>query len=72
MVFTIPADAAVLVERYAAEANMSPQDFISQAVQEKLEDMADLALYEQAMAEYRADPVTYSHEEVGKMLGLTP
>ncbi|MBR2215957.1 MAG: antitoxin [Selenomonadaceae bacterium] len=51
---------------------MSPQDFISQAVQEKLEDMADLALYEQAMAEYRADPVTYSHEEVGKMLGLTP
>ena len=72
MVFTIPADAAVLVERYDAEANISPQDFISQAVQEKLEDMADLALYEQAMAEYRADPVTYSHEEVGKMLGLTP
>lgn len=37
---------------------------------EKAENDADLQAYEEASAEYRENPVTYSHEEVKKMLGL--
>ena len=35
------------------------------------EDERDRRLYDEAMAEYMANPVSYSHAEVGKMLGLT-
>ncbi len=37
---------------------------------EKIEDEYDLKAYEQAMAEFNANPVTYSHDEVCRILGL--
>ncbi|MBQ7476987.1 MAG: antitoxin [Selenomonadaceae bacterium] len=49
---------------------MSTSDFIISAVLEQIEDEEDLILYEKAEAEFNADPVTYSHEEVKKILGL--
>ena len=36
----------------------------------RLEDELDLIAYEKAMAEYRANPVTYTMEEMKKELGL--
>ncbi|MBQ7630102.1 MAG: antitoxin [Selenomonadaceae bacterium] len=50
---------------------MSISDFIVSAVMEQIEDREDLKLYEKAEAEFNADPVTYSHEEVKKILVLT-
>lgn len=35
------------------------------------EDEEDLRAYEEAMEEFRRNPVTYTHEEVKKMLGIT-
>ena len=41
---------------------------IKQAEVERLEDELDRIAYEKAMAEYRANPVTYTMEEVRAML----
>ena len=35
-----------------------------------LEDVADSRAADAAWKEFEEDPVTYSHEEVGKMLGI--
>ena len=72
MTYTIAMDAAdeAFLRDCAAKENISVSDFVLRTVKEKIEDMKDLALYEKAMAEYKADPTTYTHEEVGKMLGL--
>ncbi len=59
------------ISKYAAQKNMSTSDFIVNSVLEQIEDEEDLKLYEKATAEFKADPVTYSHEEVKKILGLT-
>ena len=37
---------------------------------EHIEDELDLQAYEEAMAEYKANPVTYTHDEVREMLEL--
>ena len=65
-----PEDEAFIKE-YTEREKISVSDFLRQAVEEKIEDMKDLALYEKAMAEYKAEPTTYTHEEVGKMLELS-
>ena len=49
---------------------MSVSEYIRKVVLERIEDEYDLKCYEAAMEEYKADPVTYTHEEIGKMLGL--
>jgi len=61
---------AALVKNYAAMHNISLSDLFRQAVMEKIEDEYDLKAYEKAMAEYKADPVTYTLDEVEKELGL--
>ena len=48
----------MLIKKYAEMNNISVSDLFRQSVLERIED------------EYEADPVTYSHDEVGKMLGL--
>ena len=58
------------ISEYAAQKNMSTSDFIVNSVLEQIEDEEDLKLYEKAEAEFNADPVTYSHEEVKKILGI--
>ena len=59
-----------LFKSYAALHNMSLSELFRSSVLERIEDEYDLKLYEEAMEEYRRDPVTYSHEEVARMLGL--
>lgn len=59
-----------LFKKYAEMHGMSLSDLFRSSVMERIEDEFDLKCYEEAMAEYEKDPVTYSHEEIGKMLGL--
>lgn len=59
-----------LIKAYADMNNISLSDLIRNAVIEKIEDEYDLKCYEEAIKEYKKNPVTYSHEEVAKMLDL--
>lgn len=59
-----------LFKKYAEMHNMSLSDLIRSAVLEKIEDEYDLKCYEKAMEEYKKNPVTYTHDEVVKMLEL--
>lgn len=59
-----------LIREYAKLHNKSVSDVIRQAVIEKIEDEHDLQIAVKAYQEYLRDPVTHTHDEVGKMLGL--
>ena len=48
----------------------SDAELFRQTVLEHIEDELDLKAYEEAMAEYKADPTTYSLEEVIRELDL--
>ncbi len=63
-------DDTKLIKLYAKVNNMSLSDLIRNAVIEKIEDEYDLECYEKAMAEYEANPKSYSLKEVKKELGL--
>ena len=63
-------DTATL-QRYMKERNMTVSEVARQAILEMIfEDDADLTAYNQAMEEYRKNPVAYPVEEVWKRLGL--
>lgn len=57
-----------LFKKYAAMHGITVSELVRQSVLERIEDEYDLAAYEEAMKEYRANPITYSHEEVCRML----
>ena len=59
-----------LFKSYAKSNNISLSDLFRNAVLEKIENEYDLAVYKQALEEYEKNPVTYTFEEVVKMLGL--
>ena len=59
-----------IIKAYAAMNNISLSDLIRNAVMEKIENEYDLEFYEKAMKKYKANPKTYSMEEVKKELGL--
>ena len=50
--------------------NMTLSDLVRQAIMERIEDEYDLKIYYEAMEEFKKNPVTYTHEEVKKMLEL--
>ena len=64
-------DDAQLIRDYARLHGVSVSEFMRRAALEKIEDELDVRAAEKAYAEYLADPVTYSHEEMGRMLGIT-
>lgn len=61
---------ALLIKKYAEFNNLSVSDLIRQTIMERIENEYDLALFAEAMAEYKNDPTTYSLDEVEKELGL--
>lgn len=61
------ADAA-FIKKYAELRNITVSELIRQAIMERIEEELDLTACEKAAAEYRENPVTYSHEEVREML----
>ena len=59
-----------LIKDYAKLYNTSVSDIIRRSILERIEDELDMCAYEKAKAEYLADPVTYSLDEVAKELGI--
>lgn len=59
---------AELIKAYADMNGISVSELLRRSVLEHIEEQHDLRAYEQAIKEYRKDPVTYSHDEVIKML----
>lgn len=60
-----------LFKRYADMNGISISELVRQSVLSRIEDEFDLKLYDKALAEYHANPVTYSLDDVEKELGLT-
>ena len=60
----------ILIKEYAEINKMSVSDLIRQSVLERIENEYDLEMFDKAMAEYKANPTTYSLDEVEKELGL--
>lgn len=61
---------SMLFKKYAEMHGMTLSELMRQATMERIEDEYDLKAYENAIAEYKKDPVTYSHEEVARILDL--
>lgn len=59
-----------LFKRYAEMHGMTVSDLVRQSVLNRIEDEYDLKAYDKAIAEYQANPVTYTHDEVKRMLEL--
>lgn len=62
---------ANLFKKYAELNGITVSELVRQSVLERIEDEYDLKAYEKAIAEYRANPVTYSLDKVEKELGLS-
>ncbi|MEG0798741.1 MAG: DUF6290 family protein [Acidaminococcaceae bacterium] len=60
----------MLFKKYAELKGITLSELIRQSVIERIEDECDLKAYEKAMSEYKANPVTYSLDEVERELGL--
>ena len=58
------------IKAYASLKRRPVASIMLESVLERIEDEMDLRLYEEAKAEFDKNPVTYSHEEIGRKLGL--
>ena len=63
-------DDTRLIKDYARLHGVTVSEFMRRAALEKIEDELDIRAAEKAYAEYLADPVTYSLDEIGKEFGL--
>lgn len=59
-----------LFKKYAELHGISMSDLFRNSGMERIEDEFDLKCYEEAMAEYKEDPVTYTLAEIKEELGL--
>ena len=57
-----------LIKEYAKLHNISISELFRAAVIERIEDEYDLQAYNEARAKYIKNPITYTHEEVVRML----
>ena len=60
----------MLIKKYAEMNRMTVSELIRQTIIDRIESEYDLEMFEKAMAEYKADPVTYTLDDVEKELGL--
>lgn len=60
----------MLIKKYAELNGMSVSELVRQSVLDRIEDEYDLKAYEKAMAAFRANPVTYTLDEIEQELGL--
>lgn len=61
---------ADLFRRYADMKGLTISEMIRQSVLSRIEDEFDLKAYDKAYAAYQENPITYSHDEVRRMLEL--
>ncbi len=59
---------AQLFKSYAELNGISMSDLVRQSIMDRIEDEYDLKAYDEAIAAYRKNPVTYTHEDVIRML----
>ena len=60
-----------IIERYMKRMHTNISEMARQAILEMIfEDDADLTAYNNAIAEYKKNPASYSHEELWKKLGV--
>jgi hypothetical protein len=59
-----------LFKRYADMNGITVSELVRQSVLSRIEDEYDLQAYDKALADFHADPVTYSLDEVERELGL--
>ena len=68
--FELNEEDTKFAEAYASETNEEVGELAKKILLEHIEDVMDLRLYEKAKAEYEADPVTYTLDEVeGELMG---
>ena len=60
----------MLIKKYAEINRISVSDLIRQTVMERIETEYDLKAFDKSMSEYKANPVTFSLDEVERELGL--
>lgn len=63
-------DDSRIIRNYAKLHGITVSEFMRRAAMEKIEDEIDLEIALRAKADYETEPVSYSHDDVGKMLGL--
>ena len=61
---------STLFKRYADMNGITVSELVRQSVLARIEDEFDLQAYDKALADFHADPVTYSLDEVERELGL--
>ena len=66
----LSARQEALIRHFAEQKNVTIGRFMLDTTLEKIEDELDARDAEKAYADYLADPITYSTEEVGIMLGI--
>ena len=59
-----------LIKSYAALKGISVSEAVRRAVIERIEDEFDLKAYEEALEEYKKNPVTYSLDEIERELEI--
>ena len=64
------AEDKALISDYARLFGVSVSQFLRDCALERIEDEIDAKAYIEAKAEFDADPVTYTMDEVKEMLGL--
>ncbi len=69
MTIRLESEEKNLISDYAAAFGMSVSEFMRKAALERIEDELDLKVWEEAKAEFEADPLTISAAEIaGKYL----
>ena len=63
-------EETMLFKKYAEMNGITISELVRQSVIERIEDEYDLKAYEKAVEEYKANPTTYSLDEVERVLGL--
>lgn len=59
-----------LIKAYANMNGLTVSELLRRSVLERIEDEFDLKAYDEAMAKYKANPVTFGLEEVIRELDL--
>ena len=70
MTLRISDEDSKLIKDFAKLHGISASEFMRRAALEKIEDELDARVAEKAYAEYLADPVTFSLDEIEKKFGL--
>ena len=57
-----------IIARYARAKGQTVSEVVRSAILDQIEDEYDLELYRQAIQEFRENPISYSLDEVAKLL----